>query len=295
MTNFSIGEAWSQGMAFVSTHFRMILIYVLAGIIIPLVLQFAVLGGTMSSLFNPQAMMANPDNPFAAMAGLGAGFIAIAIVGNIIQSASYFAAWRHGMSGGTEEPAGAITYALTAALLWFVATIVLVIVLAIVIGLPLGLLMGGAAAFSGSDGGAAAGAGLGLFALFLVPALLLLFLWLAARLSVVGPAMADARSVNPLYGLSASWRLTGPAQWSIVGYLALLIIAYIVISLVVGMIIGVGMVGAMAAGSEPGAGVMLTAVIAGLLIGIPVALASIGVFAGIYRALVPATPTDVFA
>lgn len=294
--NFTIGEAWSQAMAMVSEHFRMILIYVLAGVLIPLILQFAILGGSMATLFDPQTMMANPQDPFAVFASFGAGLFIVAIAGNIIQSASYYAAWRHALTGGTEDPASTVSWALGAAAMWFVATLVLALVIGLVIGLPLVLLIGGGAALAGNaDSAGSAMAGIGLTVLLLVPLMLFLFLWLAARLSVVGPAMAEARSINPLYGLATSWRLTGPSQWSIVGYLLLMIIAYLVISAVIGLVVGIGMIGAMAAGSEPGAGAIMAAVIGGVVAGVPVAIAVVGIFGGIYRTLVPSRPGDVFA
>ncbi len=290
MKNFTIGEAWSQGMAFLSAHFRMILIYVAAGVLIPQILQLAILGGSMDQLFNPQAMMANGGDPMAMFAGLGAGFFLIAIVGNIIQSASYYAAWRHGMSNGTEEPAGAVLYGLGAGAMSLLAQIALVVLLVIVIALPIGLLVGFGAAGGGSP------AAMGGLALVLVPLLLVFFLWIAARLSCLGPAMADARSINPLYGITTSWQLTRASQWSIVGYLVVLMVAALVLFMVVGLVAGIGMAGAMAAGGgEPGTGVMLTTLIVAFVIGIPIALAYVAIPAGIYRALVSNDASDVFA
>lgn len=289
MGGFSIGEAWSQGVAFLSSHFKMILIYVAAGVLIPLVLQLLLVGGSMQSLFDPQAMMASGagGDPFAALSALGFGAMISAILGNIIQSTSYFASWRHGLTGGTEEPASAVTYGFQAAIMWLLATIVLAIAAALVIGLPLGLLFGGLAA------GGADGSSMGVLSVLLVPVLLFLLLWLMARLSVTGPAMADARSANPLYGITTSWRLTGPSQWPILGYLVVLIIALIVLAMILGMIAGIGMIGA--GGGDLGAGMMITMIISGIILGIPMALAYVAIPAGIYRALVPNNAGEVFA
>ena len=62
-----------------------------------------------------------------------------------------------------------------------------------------------------------------------------------------------------------------------------------------GLLVGIGMIGAMAAGSEPGAGAIMAAVIGGVIAGVPVAIAVVGIFGGIYRTLVPSRPGDVFA
>lgn len=289
MGGFSIGEAWSQGVAFLSAHLRMILIYVAAGVLIPLVLQLLLVGGSMQTLFDPQTMMASGagGDPFAALSALGAGAMVSAIVGNIVQSTSYFASWRHGLTGGAEEPASAVTYGLQAAIMWLLATIVLAIVAAVAIGLPVGLLFGGLAA------GGAGGSSLGVMTALLVPVLLFVMLWLLARLSVTGPAMADARSANPLYGITTSWRLTGPSQWPILGYLVVLIIALLILSAVLGMIAGIGMIGA--GGGDLGTGMMVTMIISGIILGIPMALAYVAIPAGIYRTLVPNNAGEVFA
>lgn len=288
VNGFSIGEAWSQGVAFLSAHFKMILIYVAAGVLLPLIIQLLLIGGTMESMLNPQALMASGGDPLATFGALGAGFIIAVILGQIIQSASYFASWRHGLSGGVEEPASTVTYALGAAAMWLLATIALGIVAAVLIGLPFGLLGAGAAA--GGDPSSMGG-----LALILIPVLLFLFLWLGARLSVTGPAMADARSANPLYGIATSWRLTGPSQWPIVGYLVVLLIGFIVLTLVLGMIAAIGMIGAGAAGGEMSAGVVIGTMISGIIAGIPIALAYVAIPAGIYRTLVPNNAGEVFA
>lgn len=289
MTNFSIGEAWSQAMAFLSAYLRMTLIFVAAGVLIPLILQFAVLGGTMETLFSPEAMMANPNDPFAVFAGLGAAFFVVIIVGGIIQSASYFASWRHGLSGGQEEPSGAIVYGLGAAALWLVAQLVLLVVMLLVIALPFGFIAGFGAATGGSP------MLIGVFALILIPLFLIFILWISARLICVGPAMADARSMNPLFGLSQSWQLTRASQWPIVGYLVVLFVAAMVLLTVISLIAGIGAAGAMAAGGEDSAGFMIITVISGVLLGIPMALAYVAIPAGIYRTLVPNDAGDVFA
>jgi len=157
VNGFSIGEAWSQAVAFLSAHFKMILIYAAAGVLLPLVIQLLLIGGTLESMLDPQAMIASGDNPFAALGAFGAGFVVAAILGQIIQSASYYASWRHGLSGGTEEPASTVTYALGAAAMWLIATIVLVIAAVLLIGfIVLAMILGMIAAI-GMIGAAGAG------------------------------------------------------------------------------------------------------------------------------------------
>jgi len=137
-----------------------------------------------------------------------------------------------------------------------------------------------------AGGGAEAAAGMmgviGLILLLLLPVLL----WLAARFSVSLPAMADARSANPLYGLATSWRLTSASQWAIMGYIALLIVALVVVFMVYGMIVGLV---AMIFGSTLGP------LLSSILIGVPQAVLTVAIAVGIYKALVPHDSRDVFA
>lgn len=283
MSNFSIGEAWAQCTAFISAHLKMIAIYVAAGVLIPQLLQWALVGGAASQVTDMQAIMQGGGNPMAAFAGLGAGFFLIAIVGNIIQSTTTFAALRHGLTNGTEAPQEALTFGLGAAALSVLATIAIAIVAVIVFGLLFAAIVG-----------------IGSTALTFLAFLLLIVgaLWLLARFSVTGPAMADARNINPLYGFATSWRLTGPAQWSIVGYFVLLGVAAFVIVLLLSLVVGASFGAAMfsgGAGAVPSGGGLFTLVIFSVLISIPFTILTVGIQAGIYRALVPTNAGQIFA
>lgn len=284
MNGFSIGEAWSQGIAFVSAHLRTILMFVVAGVLIPQILQFLFVGGAAQQMVDMQAMMAGQADPTAMLAAMGGGGgIILAIIGSIITSTSYYASWRHGLTNGTEDTGSTLTYAIGAAAMMFLATVVIAIVVVLLLGVTFGLI--------------GAAVGIENFGLLFLLGFLMLFvmLWLAARLCLAGPVMADARSINPLYGLSTSWQLTAGPQWKIFGYFLLLAIVAFVALLLIGMVAGASMFGMMAGGAGPGAGSFIAILLAGVLISIPLALLYIAIPAGIYRTIVQHSPADVFA
>jgi hypothetical protein len=292
MPGFSIGEAWSQGVAFVSAHFKTMLIYLLIGVLAPVVLQFLVLGGSLQSMISAEALAQNPNNPAAVFALIGVGGFAVMLIGMIVQSASYFASWRHGLLDGAEDAGRTWTFALVAAILSLIAMFAIIIVFSIAAGIIIGLPLGLVGAMVGSGG--SPGVGVVSIGFIAVLAVLVAAMWLFARLSVMGPVMAQAGNTNPIFGLATSWHLTRQSQWAIMGYLALLTVVAFVVFFVIGTIVGAGMVSAMSTGSAPGTGSLVTLTVMSLLLGVPVAFFYVAVPAGIYRALAPDDASGVF-
>jgi hypothetical protein len=287
MGGFSIGEAWSQAMAFMTENLQMLAVVVGGGALLAAVIQYLVVGGDQMAQFAAlQSAISSGDfsqlaEGNAAAAGMGAGAGLVAIVASIIQSGAEFAGVRIGLSRGQEDIGSALSYGVVAAILSLLLFIAIGIVAALVIGVPL-VLLGVGAGLAG--GGSAASMG-GIVALIVIVAIVVA-LWLAARLSVMQPAMAAARSTNPIYGLTESWRLTRGHALMIVLYLILLGIAAIVIFAIVGAIVGV--LGAIAG---PFVSMLLTTII----VGIPVTILFLSIGVGIYRTLAPDNSGDVFA
>lgn len=283
MNKISISQAWSYATSFFSgqaANHAIALIGV--GIVVPLVLQFALGGG---------AAMADPMS-FAAGGGvatMGALAILLGLVNYILQTGSYFASWRIGLTNGAEPVGSALAFGFIAAL----PTLLLAIVVVLVFGV-IGFLIFGSALAPMMMGSASSGAAAssGVLLLLLMPIFLLFLLWVAARFCCTGPVMADRRTFNVLTGLGESWRMTAVSQWKIFAYFLLLVIALIVIFLIMGMIVGVSM---FAGGGAPGGGAIIGVIIGALLLGIPIAYLQVGIPAGIYRALGGRTQADVFA
>ena len=272
MNRISISQAWSHATGFFSGQgVNHAIVLIGLGIVVPLVLQFVVGGGAM---LDPMALSGG------GMAALGGLALLITLINYILQTGSYFASWRIGLTNGSEPLGGAIGYGLVAAL----PVLALSIVVVIVLGLIAFVLFGSAFApmLMGGQPSESAMASSGLIMLLFIPVFLVLLLWLAARFCCMGPIMADRRSFNVLTGLGESWRMTAASQWKIFGYFLLMVIALIVIFMILGMIVGVSM---FAGGGAPSAGSMIGIVVGALLLSIPMAYLQVGVPAGIYRAL----------
>lgn len=275
MNNFTIGEAWSLAMDFLSRNLQMLAILVGGAVVAFGLVQLILIGGDPDALAQQigAAMQTGNIDALSQAAG-GAGLGLVGLVALIVQSATQYAACRIGLGHG-DSIGDALVYGLKAAILFLLFMFAVGIVLGGAIAL---IFVAVGAGLFASGGGAGAIAIVGLLT---IP-LLVLILWLFARLSVVTPAMAEAGSINPLYGISRSWALTAPNQWSILGYLLLLIIVLVVISSIVGVI--AALMGAYVGG-----------IVSLLLVDAPVAMVSLAVVVGIYLSLNPRNAGDVFA
>lgn len=286
MNRISISQAWSYTTSFFNgqgVNHAIVLIGV--GILVPLILQLLLGGG--ATMFDPASMA--EGGGAAAIAAMGAGGFLLSLVNYLLQTGSYFASWRIGLTGGGEPVGTAIGYGLIAALPVFLLTVVIVLVLGIV-----GFLVFGSAIMSMASGqrpSDSALAGLGLALFLLVPLFLLFLAWVAARFCCTGPAMADQRSYNVLSALGTSWRMTAASQWKILAYFILLGIAMFVVFMILGMIVGVSAF----AGGLQSTGSMFSLIVGAIIISIPLAYLQVGVPAGIYRALGGTSTSEVFA
>jgi hypothetical protein len=284
MNRISIGQAWSYATSFFAgqgVNHAIVLIGV--GMFVPLILQLVMGGGAMMA--DPMAMAGGGG--FAAMGLLA---ILISLINYMLQTGSYFASWRIGLTSGAEPLGSALGYGLIAALPVLLLSVVIVIILA-----AIGFLIFGSALapmLMGGQPSEAALASSGMLILALMPLFFLFLLWLAARFCCTGPAMADRRTFNVLTGLGESWRMTAASQWKIFAYFILLGLALFIIFLILGMIVGVSI---FAGGGAPSGGSMIGIVVGALLLGIPMAYLQVGVPAGIYRALGQGSQSDVFA
>lgn len=284
MNKISISQAWSNATSFFSgqaANHAIILIGI--GIIIPLLLQL-MLGGGTAAINDPMAFMGN-----GGVAAMGGMLILLSIIGYILQMGSYFASWRIGLTNGAEPLGSAVAFGVVAAL----PVLLLVIVVGIVFALAAFMIFGGAMMpfMGGGQPNESALAGMGIAMLFLVPAMMVLIVWLGARLCCTGPVMAERRSYNILSAMGESWRMTAASQWKIFAYFVLLGIALIVIFMILGMIGAASMM----AGGASSTGAVAGILIGSLLVGIPLAYLQVGVPAGIFRALGGDNPAATFS
>ncbi|MEQ1725272.1 MAG: hypothetical protein ABL882_05025 [Sphingopyxis sp.] len=284
MSEFSIGAAWSEAMAFLQRNMTLLLVLVGGSVLLAAIIQTFVFGLSQAAFQAQMQSAMTSGNMEAFLTTVLPGVAGAGLLGAIIQSTGQFAALRMGLSG-EEDYASALSYGVVAAIVSTLFWVALAFALAVIFGIILAAL-GAGAVFAGGGGGGAVGAGMiGMFALvalLLIP----LALWLAVRLWVIAPAMADARSANPLFGLSQSWRLSAPHQWTMLGYLILLIIAAIVIFGILGAI--VGFIGAML-------GETVGPILVAIVTGVPAGILGLAINAGVYRTLAPRDHGEIFA
>lgn len=284
MGEFTIGAAWSEAMAFLQRNVTTMLVLVGGSVLLAAIIQTFVFGFSQTALEAQMQSAMTSGNMDAFMTTVLPSIAGAGLIGAIIQAAGQFAALRMGLSGD-DDYGSAVIYGLTAAVVSLLFWMVVMMVVAVFLGVILAALGVGAGTLAG---GSVSRGAVGMVGVFLLVLLLIIpvLLWLAARLWVIQPAMADARSANPLFGIAQSWRLTGAHQWSLLGYLILIIIAAFVVFGILGMV--AGMMGTVF-GDGTGA------VLAALISGVPLGILSLAISAGVYRTLAPKNYGDVFA
>jgi hypothetical protein len=324
---FSIGGAWRDGYQFLARGFLVeVLILLLIGIAAPLGLQYALLGEPMSATSSPMTA----GSTMLQMADAATVLIVIAL-SHMLQVGSFFGALRFGYSGA-RSPVAALGFGLAAGLialliiaagyaiamfgaqaiaspetvelavlvlvlpllvvyaLFFIsqailaaATIVSTLLFLFVYGLINGVPELAAMAFGGS----------GLLTVMMLVLSVVLF-WLAARFSCVTALVAERRSLNIFAAIRDSWTLTADEQGAIFRYLALIGFSTGILAIATMLAIGAGLGGLVRAGGGLAADGTV-GLILNLLFGIPLAILSVMLPAGIYRQLRgEETPSDIF-
>lgn len=285
MSNFTIGEAWSQAVAFIKANLQTLVITLGIGVVVAALVQYFLVGGDQMAQMAQlqQALRTGSLTPLAtgsAAATSGVTLMLAGLVAGIITSATEFAAMRQGLAPGADDTRSLVSFGLVSAVLTLLLFFVVGVVAAVIIAIPIGLVIGGMAAAGGGAGG------VGVVGIFLGLMAIVVGLYLSARLSVFRAAMAANRSTSPVFGVKQSWGLTRNCAWSIVGYLLLLVIAGLVVMMLVGGLVGViGMA----------LGQLAAAILSALFVSLPVAILGTGIVAGIYRTLAPNTDASVFS
>lgn len=297
MTKMRIGAAVAETFGFLKANWMQMLIWLGGALAVVGLLGFLLLGSTFS------AMALAPNDPSLVMGALGKIFL-FALVAAVILYGVSMLIWRGGMRPG-EAPNFAWAFQAGPALAFgmfvvMIAAYIVVFVIMFILTLIFGAALGGMAGFSPealTSGGASAsasaiGGGAILVMIILYIAMVVFLLWVQGRFMVAGPVMADQLTRNPVTGLGESWRLTGPSQWTIVGFYLLFVIGIFIYALIAGMIFG-GVLGAILGGSVAGA--MLSMIVMAALVYLPIIMISFSMPVGVYRAIAPRASSDVFA
>ncbi|HJS09717.1 hypothetical protein [Sphingopyxis sp.] len=293
MTKMSIGAAFSETFAFLKANWMQMLIWVGGALVVVGLLGYLFLGSTFS------AMALAPNDPSLVMGAFGKIFL-FALIAAVIFYGVSMLIWRGGMHPG-EAPNFAWAFQAGPALAFgmfvvMIAAYIVILIIMFILTLIFGAALGGMGAFSPgaleSGGLGAIGGGAIFLIVLLYIAMIVFLLWVQGRFLVAGPVMANQLTRNPVTGLGESWRLTGPSQWTIVGFYLLFTIGVFIYAMIAGMIFG-GILGAILGGSAVGA--ILTMVVMAAVVYLPVIMISFSMPVGVYRAIAPRASGDVFA
>ena len=293
MTKMSIGAAFSETFGFLKANWMQMLMWVGGALVVVGLLGYLFLGSTFSAM----AMAAN--DPSLNTGAKSQNFLFSLSAGVVFYGVSMLI-WRGGLHPG-ETPNFAWAFQAGPALAFgmlvvMIAAYIVIFIVMFILTLIFGAALGGMGAFSPaaleSGGLGAIGGGAIFLMIILYVAMIVFLLWVQGRFMVAGPVMADRLTRNPVTGLGESWRLTGPSQWTIVGFYLLLTIGIVIYAMLAGMIFG-GILGAIMGGSVVGA--MLTMVVMAALVYLPVIMITFSAPIGIYRAIASRPSGDVFA
>lgn len=293
MAKMSIGAAFSETFAFLKANWTQMLIWVGGALVVVGLLGYLFLGSTFS------AMALAPNDPSLVMGAFSKIFLFALIAAVILYGVSMLI-WRGGMHPG-EAPNFAWAFQAGPALAFgmfvvMIAAYIVIFIIMFILTLIFGAALGGMGGFSPdaltSGAAGAIGGGAIFLMIILYIGLIVFMLWVQARFMVAGPVMANQLTRNPVTGLGESWRLTGPSQWTIVGFYLLFTIGIFIYALIAGMIFG-GVLGAILGGSAVGA--MLTMIVMAAVVYLPIIMISFSMPVGIYRAIAPRASGDVFA
>lgn len=293
MTKMSIGAAFSETFAFLKANWMQMLIWMGGALLVVGLLGYLLLGSTFS------AMALAPNDPSLVMGAFGK-IALFALIAAVILYGVSMLIWRGGMYPG-EAPNFAWAFQAGPALAFgmfvvMIAAYIVIFIIMFVLTLIFGAALGGMGAFSPaaleSGGAGAIGGGAIFLMIILYVAMIVFLLWVQGRFLVAGPVMANQLTRNPVTGLGESWRLTGPSQWTIVGFYLLFTIGIFIYAMIAGLIFG-GVLGAILGGSAVGA--ILTMIVMAAVVYLPVIMISFSMPVGVYRALAPRASGDVFA
>jgi hypothetical protein len=282
--NFDMNRTWSQAVALVRANFQLLAIVAGVFLLLP-ALAFYLLNPELVQVFAAGENVGQVDALVEGMMPQVLIYGLVVFVGQLIGQAALVAlVGRHRPTVGEAIKLGArVLPTLVGALIVFVAGFyAVVLVLSLIVAL-LAVITGAA-----TSAGAMAG--------FASIAILVIELYLMIRCIVTLPVIVLEHERNPLKALRRSWRLTSAHAWKILGFVALLGIAYFVIVLLIMLVLGaVGLAtGADPATRQIGPGSAAGFAVVASAMGALVAMLASGILVSMHRQLAGASePRDV--
>jgi hypothetical protein len=218
MQDISIRNAWNQGVALLFGDWKTAATYLAMAIVIPFLL-FSIHDG---SNFRTFMALTVDQGVFAASAETPWTILSLFLFSTIALGSVAFAWWNAVLPASRDGVVGEVMYGLAAGLICTFVSVMIYLLINLPIAIATVFVVQIMSAAAGTATATPATAITGSVGLMLLNfAQLLLLLWVSARLSMTGPAMAATGSINPFAALARSWRLTGQAQWRIFFYLLL--------------------------------------------------------------------------
>ena len=277
---FDMNRTWSQALALVKGNFQ--LLAIIAGVFVLLpTLAFYIANPEILqvlTLTDPDAVEATLQPALPRIALFGLAVFLLQLIAHAALMA-LISGERPTVGEAIRTGARALPALVGAVLLFFIGLIAAMFVLAFLLSLILSLI----AMLLGSSAEAAAA----LATLVVTPILLVFQLYVMVRLMMTLPVIMLEHQRNPLKALVRSWRLTKPRAWAILGFIALLGIAYFVILMVISIVLGA--VGVLAGDPAAGGSVLVFALVISL-IGALVGMLASGILVTIHRQLTATDP-----
>ena len=278
---FDMSDTWQRAITLVQSNFQLLAVIAGVFLLLPTLIMYVAVPelATMDTMIDTSG-----DDPEKLMAQLGEVYGSIApwaLLSTIVSFAGYAAMvtlmGANGVTVGDAIVRGfkAVPSLIAVLILFFISYLLAAFVVMIPIVLLatlLGMVSPVLAGVIGFFGGLAA---------------VLVSLMLMARFSVTMPVMMLEGILNPITAMHRSWKLTGPRQWAILGFWALLFIVYTVLALILNAIIG--LFASLASGTTAG---LIMGLFTGLL-GVFVGMIVSGIAVALHEQLTGDAPTKI--
>lgn len=268
---FNMNATWSKATSLVGANFSLLAVVAGVFLFLPAVVIYLAVPD-MAAFMDPTA---DPEKMAAMMEGMMGEIFGWSALAMIFQFVGYLA--MVALMGKARPTVGEALAQGAKSLPTMIGTLILFMIayaiLALVIAVPLALL------------GTLIGP---LGAVLTMIGVLFVALFLMTRFCVVMPVVMLEDTLNPITAMKRSWQITRPSQWSILGFWALLIVAYFVIAM---LVFGVmSLMGAMAATST---GSLLVMGIVNGIVGGLVAMLVSGIVVAMHQQLAGDNPANL--
>jgi hypothetical protein len=276
VNQISLRQAWAEGLALLSHHRWVLLLYAVLGAAIPFLLLES------EPIFNLRTLIAMAADPWAvSIGGSIKGPLYLLAIVTVILIGAMFAAWNALLTDIREGVSSEIMFGLVAGTAYLITTIIFYIIVGVLMTLPFMLAFG-------VQGAVAAPPWVQAFRQILS---MVVSSWLSARFCLVGPVMAARGSLEPVSAWFESWRRTGSAQVRLfLFYLGFNILVALLVGAFAGLHVYVILDNAQAMGTP-----QETAMSVGwALLGMLLFLLYVLIPAALFRASEPGASTEVF-